>query len=143
MISLGILKFLGDAREPQKPRFRIGCTIVRAKSGAELRTRKKFLICGIIKGDDAKTITDSASLFGNREFYLAESASPLSRCTLPSILVVSTLIDDPIFLIRVLPFLFCPFPFSSPFSFPYPFPFLFLFLSLPMSFHFHLSVILA
>lgn len=34
---------------------------------------KKFLICGIIKGDGAKTTTDSTPLSENREFHLAST----------------------------------------------------------------------
>lgn len=47
-------------------------------SGEQLRGKKlepvrgkKFLICGIIKGDGAKSITDSTPLSENREFHLA------------------------------------------------------------------------
>lgn len=35
---------------------------------------KKFLICGIIKGRDAKSITDSTVLSENRKFYLANTS---------------------------------------------------------------------
>lgn len=40
---------------------------------------KKFLICGIIKGDGAKTITDSTLLPENREFRLARIRPWLAR----------------------------------------------------------------
>lgn len=49
-------------------------------SGEQLRGKKlepvsgkKFLICGIIKGDGAKSITDSTPLSENREFHLAST----------------------------------------------------------------------
>lgn len=38
---------------------------------------KKFLICGIIKGDGAKSIRDSTLLSENRELHLA--STPLAR----------------------------------------------------------------
>lgn len=52
-------------------------------SGEQLRGKKlepvsgkKFLICGIIKGDGAKSITDSTPLSENREFHLASTIPP-------------------------------------------------------------------
>lgn len=57
-------------------------------SGEQLRGKKlepvrgkKFLICGIIKGDGAKTITDSTPLSENREFHLASTPLPVLSYT--------------------------------------------------------------
>ena len=49
---------------------------------------KKFLICGIIKGDGAKTTTDSTPLSENREFHLA-STPPPHRPTIVDRLILS------------------------------------------------------
>lgn len=65
-------------------------------SGEQLRGKKlepvrgkKFLICGIIKGDGAKTITDSTPLSENREFHLASTPLPVLSYTVWFYLPVS------------------------------------------------------
>lgn len=100
-------------------------TIARQKPGAT-RASKKFLICGIIKGDVTKTIMDSTALSGNHEFHLANSLSLLSRfCTWQILRNVAVLFYFILFYIFFFPLLHSlpPLPASTLFLYLFPWNF--------------------
>lgn len=89
MYSAGIFQSVIDHSDA---RFRRGARAsgTMPGSGEQLQGKKlepvrgkKFLICGIIKGDGTKSITDSTPLSENREFHLANT--PIARSYNPSL----------------------------------------------------------